>query len=252
VLESAAAQQQYERIRFVLPFRLESLNTSVLLLQRIHDFPFDLFTNHPRPLFWSHVTDRLYEAAVIRIAKLVLLSRNGSFRLVNLRDWLWKNIESEYRGELTARLKGVHFEQRLRSLRPRIRRLRNEVFARLDRWVVFGAGDPEEKHFLDPEKLSNWCALLAQLLDALSIGPRNLFLPVEYVTTNQESDIDEILRLTAEASGVLRMPEDNPPLWEIRFDFMKRERPEELAVITKYRRKFGLPTPWKSEEFGSP
>lgn len=210
VLESAAAQQQYERIRRVFAWELESFNTSVFLLQRIHGFPFDLFTNHPRPLFWSHVTDRLYEAAVIRIAKLVLPSRKGSFRLVYFRDWLRKNIKSEYRGDLTARLKGVHFEQRLRSLRPRIGRLRNEVYAHLDRSVVFGAGDLEEKHFLDLEELSNWCALLVQLLDALSIGPRNLFLPVEYVTTNQESDIDEILRLTAEASGVLRMPDDNP------------------------------------------
>lgn len=241
VLADTSAQEQYARIRSVFSYELESLNTSVFLLEKIDDFPFDLFSKHPRPLFWSHVTDRLYEAAVVRIGKLVLPSRKGPSALRRFRTWLGENVNSQYRDELKARLDKVHFDQKLRSLEARIKRLRNEVFAHLDWNIVLGVSDLQGKDFVDLGELRRCCGLLCQLVDALSIGSRSFFLPVEYITTNTESDIDEILRLIAEASGVLRMPEDNPLLWKTKWETRWRADPSNLRILNEYRRLHDLP-----------
>ena len=88
---------------------------------------------------------------------------------------------------------------------------------------------------------------MCRLLDALSIGSRYLFLPLEYVTANQESDIDELLRLVAEASSLVQMPEKNPQLWNARLESLAKERGNDLASITEWRRKLGKPTPWDKE-----
>lgn len=52
------------------------------------------------------------------------------------------------------------------------------------------------------------------------------------------SDIEELLDLVATASPVLRMPEDRPALWS---HMLGRYSAAQLAVISEYRRKQGLP-----------
>lgn len=170
-----------------------------------------------------------------------MLPSNGSFTIQRFKGWLEKCIRPQYRGEFKARLQKVYFNQRFKPFEARIEKLRHAVFAHLDRDVVFVIGDLQPKDFVDLRELSECCTLLRQFLDALSIGSRNLFLPVEYVWTSHESDIDEILRLIAEASGVLHMPEENATLWNGRRETLLDGDPSKLRTLNKYRRMLDLP-----------
>lgn len=150
-------------------------------------------------------------------------------------------MNPRYRGELKARLEKACFDQRFRTPRARTERLLNEVFAHLDWNIVLGVNDLGQKNLIDRGELRECSALLRQLQDALSIGSRNLFLPVEHVSTSLERDIEEILRLIAQASDSLRMPKQNSLFSNIKRETPLSRDPSKLRILNEYGKMLDPP-----------
>jgi len=222
------------------------LNTDLYIMRTVDAFPFDVFSNHAENTFWGRVLDSMYEATLMRFSKLADDTAHDVYSLPPFRTWVIERTKDQHKEALRGRLARCRFEKTTEDVRKRIRSLRTNYIAHLKKDFVLGNVSVP---VVSLSELGDLLDSVNRLLDALSFGRKHMMLPVAYSPGVQHPDgftrdIDELLDSVARNSIILNQPEESPRLWQTHLDFVLRERPDELAWITKYRRKFGLPTPW--------
>ena len=252
LLDAAAVEFYRQRMAFFYS-ECVKLNADIHIMTKIRSFPLDVFTNHAENIFWSRVLDSLYEASLIRFTKLADDTSHDLYNLLPFKTWVVKHTKKQYRQALCKRLAQCKFEQTTAAVRKKARALRRSVVAHLRKDFVLGLAHVQIISLAEFRFLRD---SINRLLDTLSFNAKHMMLPFQYAPDIEhrdgfKSDIDELLDFVALHSQRLNEPETNPVLWSALLEALTNERPEELALITKYRRKFGKPTPWDNRITGT-
>ncbi|TDO70041.1 hypothetical protein DFR79_1563 [Halanaerobium saccharolyticum] len=214
--------------------QLINLNVNLFIIDKIKEFPFDVFCNSSDRIFFSMVMNNFYENSVLLITRLATDNGSELLTLPEFKNNVRKNIKSNYKKDFTDLLRENKFDSKVRSLLSQARVLRNESIAHLKKDSI---GKTQHLKISELKELRD---ALNDLLDTISFGKTHLMLPVEYDTNwsnSSKPDIEKILDRVAASSIKFNMPENNPERWR---RLKKKLDPERLEIINKYRKKLGL------------
>ena len=103
----------YEKSVDVLWWQLVRLNSSLLILERILFFPFDLFETNPHH-FWRLIENALFESCVITIWRIAIDTDSQVLTISKLKNEIAEHVKVEYAEQLRAALKSLAFEEKSR------------------------------------------------------------------------------------------------------------------------------------------
>jgi len=238
VLEKGSIDEYQKTIDFFWD-ELTKLNTNIFIIKKIFEFPFDLFCSPQNKIFFSNVVWNLYENSVLITTKLATDVRGDLHTLLQFKNWVLKQIKSEYISDFRQKLREVKFDSGTKKIFDKAKDLRDYVFAHFNRDKL---KQIPNLSLLELEKLKD---KLNSLFDALLFNVEyeklpptyndNVILPKE---VEYQTDIEVILDLIAKNSELLNMPESRPEVWKEHKEIYDKEA---IGIINKYRKKFNLP-----------
>jgi len=220
------------------------LNSNLYILEKLLDFPFDLFVMPDRRTFFRLVEINLFRSCIMIVWGLVEDPDPGSLTLLRFKNEIRRHIRPQYASSFDVDLKEAKFDRQIKQVRDRVRTLRNKRIAHLDRDFNLSPQQMKEMRV----SLSDLRALrdaLNKLFKVLCFRCQRSVLPIEYHPevihppgVDARSDIEELLDNIARNSALLNMRENEPDRWP----YFRQGLPNEvLRVVNEYRRKFGLP-----------
>jgi hypothetical protein len=238
---NASWHEKYHAMQKNLHDELVKLNACILVLGKIHSFPFRIFAPYgERSHFWDITSVCLFESAVLSISKL-LDSGENTETLRHFKNEILKNLrDEEVREQVKAALRASNFEPKLVPLEGKIRELRNNIVAHLNRTWVNADAEFRKARAVGLTELRNTAQVLEDLFAFLCF---DLELPpqlIDYWLSRHSSggaDIDELLDDVVRKSWVFNCPEKEPEAWQE----LKATMPTpDVEVINSYRKKFKL------------
>lgn len=236
----------YEKQKNTLWWQLVLLNSQLYILERLDAFPFNLFL--PSDLHFLHLVDNaLFESSVMIIWRIAVDDDPDILTIQKLKGRIMKRmLKQEYRKELTEDLKKWKFENRLSSVKKKIREFRRHYIAHFNfDFNVKPTKEQLEKASIQLNELKTIRDALNSLFNIISFGVERSFLPPEYdrnvgYRRNQDNrnDVEKLLDHIVLESPLLRMPEEYPRIWPIHREKMP---PDELETLKKLRIQCGLP-----------
>lgn len=234
---------EYERgMDFFYLEQLVPLNASIYIIERVLQFPFELFVNPEDTVFFRLLIDNFYTAGLLTITKLATDSGKDLYTILQFKNWVAQQVRAEFREDFHKYLKQAKFDKKTRDMFERARELRNTSGAHIKRDLVLGNLEQDRLSFAELKALRD---ALNSLLEILSFDRGHLMLPIPYHSDvmhpagiDSRSDIERILDSLAKDSHILNLPEKNPDHWAA---FRKNLSEVNLEAINKYRAKFGLP-----------
>lgn len=225
---------------------LVTLNTNIFIINKIREFPFDLFCVPDDKIFFSMVANNFFEYSVIIISRLIKDSSSNSFTIRKFKNRIIKDyIKPEYREAFKDRIKNSKFEHAMNDILDRIQDLRNKRIAHTIEDYVKDTKNIGRINFKELEKLRD---SINSFFDSLSFNIKHMMVPVPYSEevihpkgSDSRSDIEKILDSIAKESAFLNAPEANskwPGVWK---EIRKRMSERELEIFNKYREKLGFP-----------
>ena len=238
VLEKGSIDEYKKTINFFWD-ELTKLNMNIFIIKKIFEFPFDLFCLPENKIFFSRVVWNFYENSVLIITKLATDVGGDLHTLLQFKNWVFKQIKSEYISDFRQKLREVKFDLRTNKIFYKVKDLRDYVFAHFNRKKLKQIPNISLSEL---EKLGN---KLNSLFDALLFNVEYEMLPPSYSENailpkevENQTDIEIILDLIAKNSELLNMPERFPEDWK----YDKENYDEEaIKTINEYRKKFNLP-----------
>ncbi len=238
VLEKGSIDEYQKTIDFFWD-ELTKLNTNIFIIKKIFEFPFDLFCSPQNRIFFSRVVWNLYENSVLIITKLATDAGGDLHTLRQFKNWVFKQIKSEYKSDFRQKLREVKFDSRTNNIFSKAKDLRDNVFAHFNRDKL------EQMPNLSLSELEELKDKLNSLFDALLFNAEYEMLPPSYSDNvilpkevAYQTDIEDILDLIAKNSELLNMPGRDP---EVRKYHKENYDEEAIEKINKYRKKFSLP-----------
>ena len=222
---------------------LVTLNTNIFIINKIREFPFDLFCTPDDKIFFSMVINNFFEYSIIIISRLIKDASANSFTIRKFKNRIIKNyIKSEYLEAFKNRIRNIKFEHVMNDILDRIQDLRNKRIAHTIEDYVKDTKNIGRINFKELEKLRD-CA--NQLFDNLSFGIEHTMVPFPYSEkvihpkdSDARPDIEKILDSIAKESYFLNMPELDK-YW-LKYG-KKRMKERELKILYEYRDKLGIP-----------
>ena len=244
VIESSWLEEYEQGMNLLWLQELVLLNSNLYILEKLLDFPFDLFVMPDRRTFFRLVQINLFRSCIIIVWKLVEDPDPSALTLLRFKNEVRRHIRPQYASSFDAALKETKFDKQIEQLLEPIRTLRNKRIAHLDK----GFNLPPEQIKELRVSLSDLMVLrdtLNQLFEVLCFGCQRSVLPIEYNPevrhppgVDARSDIEKFLDNVVKDSPLLNMPENEPDRWPY---FREGLPTDALQVLNEYRRKFGLP-----------
>jgi hypothetical protein len=238
VLKKGSIDEYQKNINFFW-FQLTKLNTDIFIIKKISEFPLGIFCSHQNTIFFSRAGWNFYENSVLIITKLATDKGEDLHTLRQFRNWVLKQIKSEYRFDFRQKLKKVKFDLGAEKIFNKAKDLRDFVIAHLNRDKL------EQLPDLNLSELEKLRDKLNSLFDALCFNVEYEMLPLSYSEraihpkgVDHRTDIEVILDLIAKNSDLLNMPEHSPEVWNYHKEIYDEEA---IKIINKYRKKFNLP-----------
>jgi len=230
---------EYQKVINFFWDELTKLNTNIFIINKIFEFPFNLFCSPGETVFFSSVVWNFYENSVLIITKLATDERGDLQTLLQFKNWVFKQVKSEYISDFRQKLREVKFDLGTKKVFNKARDLRDYVIAHFNKEKL------EQIPNLKLSELEKLRDKLNSLFDALSFNVEYEMLPLSYSENvihpkgvDHRTDIEVILDLIAKNSELLNMPERFPEVWK----YHKENYDEEaIKIINKYRKKFNLP-----------
>ncbi len=233
--------EEYERRMNVLWWELVRLNSNLYILDKLLDFPFDLFLPMPdQSTFFNIVLWNLFEFSILTAWKLV----EDTLTLRSCKNEIRQHMRSKFKSGFDAALKETKFERQIERLVEPVKTLGDKRIAHLDRDFNLSSQQVEEMRV----SLSDLRVLrdaLNQLFEVLCFGHERRVLPIEYHPevvrppgVDARSDIEKLLDNIARDSPLLNMPENEPDRWSY---FRQGLSGDVLQVLNEYRKKSGKP-----------
>ena len=234
----------YEKRRYLIWSQLVYLNCYIFLLNKLLNFPVDLFVDPHKQSFFVLVKQSLFGSSLIIITNLAADPRKDVLTIQRFKNEIVTNyIKEKYLLSLWESLRNNNFKKTTRDIRERAKFIRNKYLAHLD--INANLKPKISKYiFISFQKIKKLCEQLNKLFSILCFGEEFLFLPIDYEpkvtppeTIDTRPDIECILDLIAKDSDVLNMPEKNWQGWKIYKQHLTKEG---LDIINEYRKKFGM------------
>ncbi len=212
------------------------MTNDLYVLRKFVEFPAALLGVPDQPLL--PILERaLFTSSVLALSRLSDESR-GALTLARFRETLLKCVRHEAsREELRKVLDKHDFDSRLGNLIGRVKHLRNNKLAHLGRENL---GSPEEVS-VTLREVEDACSLAQDLVLTVSLGHGRAFHYPEYSDlinrSDHQPDIDVFLEALAGTGSVLRMPEEQPDLWD---SYRAELDPNQIEQINAYRLRLGL------------
>lgn len=225
---------------------LTILNANIFIINKIREFPFDLFCTPDDSTFFYMVINNFFEYSVILISRLFTDSSNDCFTLPKFRDKIISQyIRPKYRKDFMHRIEEVNFENLTSDILNHIHKLRNKRIAHNIKKFI---KDPKNIRLINFNELK-------QLQDCSNRLFNNLSFEIKYSTIilpyNEEvihpkdsdprTDVEKILDCIAKESPFLNTPErysKYPSVWNnIKNNWSKKT----LNTFNKYRDKLDFP-----------
>lgn len=236
------AVTEYEEGMGFFYSELIDLNVNIYILDRIAEFPFDLFVAPDDRIFWDLVIRNFFNAGVLTITRLATDNAVDLHTLISFKNRVRELVKPEYKQALDDRLRQARFDRETHALLERARQLR---VSRIAHTRKGRASEVAETPRIDFTGLKSLRDALNSLLDALSFNVEYRMLPIPYdpqvihpAGSDTRTDIEKILDSLARDSYFLNMPERNPERWRHRRGVTSEEK---LRQLNYYRRKFNLP-----------
>jgi hypothetical protein len=248
-LAMATNFKQKEAAEFLMPEKLEryqaemayfhdklsSLHHNVYFVQKIIDFPFDLFVMPYSDYFLKLVIDNFLQMSVLQITKLMTDGGHSARKITKFRTFMDSAVRDEFKADYRKALAEVRFKPRFHTLVGKAKDLR-------DKHIAHSAGEPVAG--LSFEEIKEITQELTNLFNAASFDTEYRYLLLAYDPTVQHAagrdgrpDIERILEGIARDSPVLSEPESNPVAWPHLRSGWSDKKAEQF---NHYRRKFGL------------
>ncbi len=244
VIISESLSEYRDSIDFFYREQLVLLNANIYVMEKILNFPFQVFHRMEKTVFFRLVMTNFYFASVLTITRLVTDQSSDFHTLPQFKNWVLKQVKPKYQKEFQTHLRATRFDTQTQQMFKKAKRLRDAQIAhsKRDTSLLF------EHDQLNLEELRVLRDILNFLLHSLSFNKRHVMLPFQYSLEqhslderssiwDERSDIEYLLDCIAKESDLLNMPEESPEHWE-----RKKERlPKKyIKVINEYRIKFGL------------
>lgn len=242
VLE-AAWIPTYKRQISILHNHLARVRSTLFILERVAEFPFDLFAKHPGP-FWTLVRQSLETTVVIGLWRILLDTDGESLTLRQLKNRVMAKAVDDQARELVAnRLRSSAAEKRIGQIEGKVAELRHKHLAHLDLAEATGESGQATSPKVFIAELRELAAAAHDLINAIGIGTYYMTLYPDYdpsVTRGDQrivADVEAILDEMVRRCDAIRMPEEKP--YEFRF-YWEQRTPRQREAYNAYRKKLGL------------
>ena len=232
---------EYADTMLFFSWELKKFRTNKYIIEKIRDFPFHLFGDTDRDVFFKAVANTFFEMCLISAFKLSNDTSKGSYTIKKFRNELVKHIKKRYLKQFYSHLKEIDFDKKLNVIAEKVRSLRNKALAHVDEAYAKNKLNLQGISWADFDIIEN------NLIDAfsgLSFNSEWMLLPITYDPrvqhprdTDSRPDIVKILDYIAKESGFLNLPEDNPIAWKITIEGISKE---DLEIFNYYRKKNNL------------
>lgn len=231
----------YEEELDAIWWEIIQLNTLILLLKRLTQFPFELFLlKKPLQNFWDLVIGSFFDECVMIIWRIVSDENPKTITIRKVQKNVSKNLKNDtLRSEFDISLNSVNFDNSIESVEKNIQIIRHNYLAHFNRTRNIESNKENSNEvkikLLDLEKVNDQVNSLFELLCFDFIKST---LHLGYIDPDKENDLDNILNTLVKDSIVLNMPEKESGLWKYHKENLTES---EIDVINTFREKFGLP-----------
>lgn len=224
---------------------LTMLNSTTFIMNKILEFPFDIFCKNPDDRTFFYIVIRnFYDYSLIKISRLFKDSDDKTYNLRKFIDkMIPKYIKLEYQKNFIPRIKKLKSNKLLASnILKRVYKLRNNIIAHSVKEFVDNPEIIKHINFNELKKLKDYSNQLFSCL-FFDITYNTIFIPYNEEIPNHRnydsrSDIVKILDCVAKESPILKTPE-RYKFPSVSNSIISEWSNETLNTINKYRKKFG-------------
>lgn len=234
---------EYEKQRKAIFTQLQELNTMMFILEKIAVFPFWLFTPDTHDwVFWRTIKFSLIETTIMMASRVIIATDKDSLTLKTYRAQIVQNtVNQDAKRAVKDHFKGVNFDRRIAEIEVKIRDIRNNFLAHLDK--IQNTSEPDNRTIADITDKEMKVLLNAafDLFNTLSFESYFVPWPMAYddpIRNAHQTDIDRLLDHVAQSSHLLNLPERDPDIWQRR---LLKLNEYEIEKINYYRVRAGLP-----------
>jgi hypothetical protein len=236
-------REEYRAQKETIGHELVKLNACILVLDKIHAFPFHIFAPfRERSHFWELTSVCLFESAVLAIWKLGIDSQSEGLTLRHFKNGIFQNLEDQQAlMQLSSTLRALDFEARLSGLEGKVGDLRHNIVAHWNRKWLNADAEFRRSRVVDVAHLKSTAQVLDELFHILCFGSDFATLPIDYFLEKHNpgrgTDIDELLDDIVRKSPALMRPEENPEEWQ---NLKATLSPQDIESFNSYRSRLGL------------
>lgn len=221
--------------------RVTRLRTTLIILKHMAAFPFEYMIAREKMVFWFMVHWNFVHSAINLVHGLIADTASDTNNLRRMRNRILNEwIKPDYKAEYRAILRKTQLDQKSDAVSRKVTEIRHNFVAHslLDTATGLPKPDMGGVHVSELDQL---CKEIEVMFGACSFGTVHETKPLPYMdaTVGGEpipTDIEELLDLVAENSGFVNAPEQ--PWWSVSKETLS---PEELGIMNKYRKRFGMP-----------
>jgi len=235
--------QSYRELHEDLWDRLIQLHHTIITLEKMEEFPFDLFYPRTEMTFWRTVDWNFLQMAVNLLYGLVDDRTRDAHTLTKFKNKILQWVKPEYKEDYQRVLKQAKLNHKAKHIRDRVKQLRHKIVAHrlLARQTGLPHGDVPGISISELRELYD---SIEALFVVCCFGEAYLTTTIDYhpeATIGGQpvpSSIDKLLQLVARHSHFVNEPEEEGSRWPV---LRKHKSAAELGVLNEWRRKFGLP-----------
>lgn len=214
------------------------LQITIVILRKIHDFPFDFIYSPHENIFWRTVFWNFSYTAINLIFGLLYNNDNNAISLSKFTQKVLELIKEEQKDTYREimkddKVKTKVFESKNKEIVKRLEENRNKVAAHRDvNGPLFG---------VTVDELDLFCEEITRRYVVYSLSDdvdfRFGYLKKDTNGTPIPEDLENVLDKLIQNSAWFKRPE-NDQYWDI---FRNNMANEEIDMMNSYRRKFGYP-----------
>lgn len=236
--------QQYIRIHDELWKRMQRLHTSLVILEQLHAFPFDLVYAPHQMDFWTVTFEGILDSGCVLLHSLLKEPKSDECSLKSLNTYVFKSpwLDSDLRAQFQNEVsKSNHKSAHLRDFEKRVADARDK---HISHHIFSLAGPPKrpevEISLQELFELFRWAHTYFGLH---SFGCSYCTITTDSMPTSRGRDLsrtclDEVLDGVLRNSHYVNHPELRGEWWDFDRQHMSEEK---ILKMNELRRRIGLP-----------
>ncbi|MHA1336269.1 MAG: AbiU2 domain-containing protein [Promethearchaeota archaeon] len=234
--------KDYKNSLEIIWLELVRLNSTVFVLEKLINFPAKIFLPKGKDLFLNLVYHNFIENCIIIISRIFTDKSKDTHTIIWFKNKIRnKYLKDIYKDEFDKMLKERKFSKNVNTLSDKIHKIRSKLVAHLKRELLLNEITSDFK--ISFKELKEVVNAIEDLFILICFGHGHHLYPIQWIPNlvrndplDNRTDIDEILDYFVLQNPILKLPEENPSLWnKIKLNYSH----EELVKFDEYRKKFG-------------